>query len=296
MLSPRAPYRAALAVAVITPARSRRGPRAASRRAFRHPARLPTPPVGVEVLAAIKHARTSLGRAFEWDARLETSAIAVLEYLWRRGRGEKWAGRDGSALYACSIAQLVMGLAPIMGWRNIPNRKDERAVARFVKAHRKSVQRWLDWLALAGLVSHTPQQDEDGFWWRTVIELHATPELAAELLADAVERRGGWPERERRRAARGRHRNLTAILRRARLSRAERRARGVARRRDLKDRVEHERVRAQVAESLALAVKTHLTQPFGASTTSRSSLEEVSQDEAFNRGLTGARARLFTGA
>ena len=27
-----------------------------------------------------------------WDARLETSLIAVLTYLWRRGRGEKWAG------------------------------------------------------------------------------------------------------------------------------------------------------------------------------------------------------------
>ena len=138
------------------------------------------------MLAAVKHARSRLGRVFAWDARLETSAIAVLEYLWRRGRGEKWAGRDGSALYACSIAQLVLGLAPIMGWRNIPDRKDVQAVARFVKAHRKSVQRWLDWLELAGLVSHTPQQDEEGFWWRTVIELHAAPELATELLEDAV--------------------------------------------------------------------------------------------------------------
>ena len=93
------------------------------------------------------------------------------------GEGEKWAGRCGSARYACSIAQLVMGLAEIMGWRNIPNRKDKAAVARFVKAHRASVQRWLDWLHHAGLVSHTPQQDEEGFWWRTVIELHPCPQL-----------------------------------------------------------------------------------------------------------------------
>jgi hypothetical protein len=40
------------------------------------------------------------------------------------------------------------------------------------------------------------------------------------------------------------------------------------------------------------AAKTHVTHPFGASTTSRSSLEEITQDETFNRGLTGAHARL----
>src|SRR5205809_73895 len=84
-----------------------------------------------------------------------------------------------TARYACSIAQLVMGLAEIMGWRNIPERRNKAAVARFVKAHRASVQRWLDWLGHAGLVSHTPQQDEEGFWWRTVIELHPCPQLPA---------------------------------------------------------------------------------------------------------------------
>ena len=75
----------------------------------------------------------------------------------------------------------------------------------------------IDWLQLAGLVSHTPQQDEEGFWWRTIIQLHAAAQLPAELLQEAVERRAGWPTRERRRRARGRLRNLTAILRRARL-------------------------------------------------------------------------------
>ena len=119
--------------------------------------------------------------------------IAVLSYLWRRGRGEKWAGCHGSARYGCSLAQLVIGLAPIMGWKGIPDRRDEQAVARFVKRHRKSVQRWLDWLQLAGLVSHTPQQDEEGFWWRTIIQLHAAPQLPAELLQEAVDRRAGWP-------------------------------------------------------------------------------------------------------
>jgi hypothetical protein len=278
-----------LAVAVSSHARSR-APRAKSRRAFRYSATLPAQPVGVEVLAAVRHARQQHGRAFAWDARLETSAIAVLGYLWRRGRGEKWAGRCGSARYACSIAQLVMGLAEIMGWRNIPNRRNTAAVARFVKAHRASVQRWLDWLRDAGLVSHTPQQDEDGFWWRTIIELHPCPQLPAELLREAVERRAGWPERERRRQARGRRRNLTAILRRARLSRSERRARSLLRRQLLERHAERQRVRQAVADSLAQTVRSHLRQPFGASTTSRTSLDEVSQDETSHRRLTRAHA------
>lgn len=283
-------------MAVITPTRARRGPRAESRRAFRYAAALPAQPVGVEVLAAVRLARQQRGRAFEWDARLETSVIAVLSYLWRRGRGEKWAGCRGSARYGCSVAQLVIGLAPIMGWKGIPDRADEQAVARFVKRHRKSVQRWLDWLQLAGLVSHTPQQDEEGFWWRTIIQLHAVPQLPAELLQEAIDRRAGWPARERRRNARGRLRNLTAILRRARLTKAQRRSRGVARRRELALHAERQRVRAQVAQSLADAAKTHVTHPFGASTTSRSSLEQLSQQETLNRRLTGARARLSESA
>ena len=162
-----------------------------------------------------------------------------------------------------------MGLAEIMGWRNIPNRKNKAAVARFVKAHRASVQRWLDWLGHAGLVSHTPQQDEEGFWWRTVIELHPCPQLPVELLEEAVERRAGWPARERRRRARGRRRNLTAILRRARLSRPERRARALLRRSELQRHAERQRVREAVADSLAQTVRSHLRHPFGASTTSR---------------------------
>ena len=49
-----------------------------------------------------------------------------------------------------------------------------------------------------------PQQDEEGVWWRTIIELHPAPEIERELLEAAVDRRAGWPERERRRRARGR--------------------------------------------------------------------------------------------
>jgi len=280
-----------LAVAVQYHSRAR-GPRAASRRAFRFAGPLPPEPLGVEVLAAVKHARTQAGRALPWDARLETSALAVLAYLWRRGRGERWAGCQGSARYGCSLAQLVMGLAPIVGWRNIPGPQAHAARARFVKAHRKSVQRWLTWLQLAGLITHTPQRDEEGFWWRTIIELHAAPELDAELLAEAIARRSGWTARERRRAARGRGRNLTAILRRARLTRAQRRARATLRRRQLKDHAERVRVRALAAQSLADASKTHLTHPFGASTTSWVSLESNSYSESAYRGHAGAGARL----
>jgi len=280
-----------LAVAVQYHSRAR-GPRAASRRAFRFAGPLPTEPLGVEVLAAVKHARIKAGRALPWDARLETSAIAVLSFLWRRGRGERWAGCAGSARYGCSLAQLVLGLAPIMGWRNVPKPREHAARARFVKAHRKSVQRWLDWLALAGLITHTSQQDEEGFWWRTIIELHAVPELPPELLAEAVARRAGWTARERRRAARARRRDLTVILRRARLTRAQRRARATQRRRQLKEHAERVRVRAVAVQSLAAGSQTHLTHPFGASPTVRNPLDDDSHCKATHRRHAGASTRL----
>ena len=208
-----------------------------------------------------------------------------------------WAGRGGSGRFGCSVAQLVMGLAPIMGWGGLPNRgrlprdKYLREREAFVERHRASVRRWLDWLELAGLLSHTPQQDEEGVWWRTIIELHPAPEIERELLEAAVDRRAGWPGRERRRRSRGRRRDLTAILRRARLTRAERRARGIERRRRVGECAERQRVAEAVAESLALAAKAHVSHPFGASTTSRTSPPEISDDSACDRGLTGARTR-----
>jgi hypothetical protein len=293
-LLPRASLCAALAVAVIAPTgtRRRRGPRALSRRGYRHAAQLPAEPAGVEVLAAVKVARERRGREFEWDARLETSLIAMLAYLWRRGRGEKWAGRQGSARYACSIAQLVMGVAEVMGWQGTR----EQLVAR----HRKSVQRWLDWLADADLVSHTPQQDEEGWWWRTIIELHRLPDPPVDVLGAAVERRRGWSVREqqrerrgRRRPAGGRLRNLSAILRRARLTRAQRRARAVARRRAERVYTRRQAVRAAIHASLAAATVAsasngHLPQPNGAETTSRIAPKSNPRPEACESTFTRA--------
>jgi hypothetical protein len=102
----------------------------------------------VQALAAVKHARQAAGRVHEWDARLETSCIAMLAYLWRRARGEKWAGSHGSARYGCSLAQLVVGVAEIMGWQDIPRcppratvrqrRAWERQRAAFVRAWARS--------------------------------------------------------------------------------------------------------------------------------------------------------------
>ena len=246
----------------------------------------------------------SASRSWPRSGTPASSTVARLRGTrgWRRRRSRCWgtcggggggrSGRGAAALRATPARSRSWSWASPRSWAGAtsPTGSNKAAVARFVKAHRASVQRWLDWLQHAGLVSHTPQQDEEGFWWRTVIELHPCPQLPAELLQEAVERRAGWPERERRRQARGRRRDLTAILRRARLSRSERRARAMLRRQVLERHAERQRVRQAVADSLAQTVRSHLRHPFGASTTSRSSLEEVSQDETLDRGLTRAPA------
>jgi hypothetical protein len=279
-------------MALMATSPRRRGPRATSRRAFRHAGRLPEQPLGVEVLAAVARARQRAGREHPWDARLEASLLAVHGYLWRRGRGEKWAGVGGSARYGCSVAQLVFGLAPIMGWTHIPATRDHAGRVRFVKRHRKSVQRWLAWLEFAGLVVHTPQQDEEGFWWRTIIELHATPALDPDLLAAARRRRLGWRAAEQRRRARGRRRDLTVILQRARLTRAQRRARAMQHRTRLREHHARVRVRELLARSLADAASEHLTHPSGAATTCRRSPEADTALPTLVRRHERARSRV----
>jgi hypothetical protein len=127
---------------------------------------------------------------------LETRAYAVKRYLFRLGHAA------GSARFATSVGQLVAALAPVIGWGPVPRDRAERA--RFVRAHRRSVQRWLDDLQTAGLVVHEPERDGDGVWWRTQIVLPTAPTLESAALLRARRRARGWGARElrRRRVAR----------------------------------------------------------------------------------------------
>ena len=115
--------------------------------------------------ALLGRARRARGCVTPGDDRIETRVYAVKRYLFRLGH----AARSGR--FATSVEQLVVGLAPVMGWGAVPRGGSERA--RFVRAHRKSVQRWLDDLQAAGVVAHEPERDNLGRWWRTQIVLLA---------------------------------------------------------------------------------------------------------------------------
>lgn len=249
---------------------------------------LPQQPSHAQIVAAIRIARAQQGRTWSWDARVETSAIALLDYLYRRAHGEKWAGRGGSGRFACSLEQLVRGVAPTLGWTGSP--------AKMMRNHRRSVQRWLDWLQRAGLAEHTPQRDGQGNWWRTIITLHEAGAELGESEAAASVRLNAWHEQERRRRRRGtrrRHgrrlRDLSALRDRSRLGRAERRRRSCARRRLL---VQHQReqIRAAIVASLAGA-KAHLPHPVGAKTASRGQHEDGEPLPAFLRTIARERER-----
>lgn len=247
-----------------------RAPRARTRTAFRSAAELPDEPNRVGILAAACHARARCpptpeaiaqaedrARVWDWDARIETSVFVLHSYLYRRARSEKWAGPHGSGRFACSLAQIVAGLAPQMGWTGT---REE-----LVRNHRRSVERWLDWLDAAELVDHCPQQDEDGWWWRTIITLLPLPQLQDDVVLAARTRLKAWPQQERHRRARGRGsrrgrrlRNLSLLVDRARLARAERRRRAIARRRQaLAD------CRRREAQAKSKAPDALLPQPYG---------------------------------
>lgn len=250
----------------------------ATARAPRQPARSPIPaePGRVEVLALVQAAREQAGRAYAGDDRLETSLYALKRYLWRLAH----SSRNRSGTYATSLPQLVVGLAPIMGWRRTTIR-DGRQVplsrAALVGANRRTLQRWLDWLAAAGVADHVPERDQDGNWWRTRIVLRRTPAIEHGRLADARARLRDRARRERRHAARAsrrqlagqrvRRRDLRMIARasatptaatRARLGRARSRAIAAARRARTVDAIVQARSEAG----------DNLTHPFGAPSTS----------------------------
>ena len=176
-------------------------------------------------------------------------------------------GRGGSRRRSSSSWS---GLAPVMGWGASHAIVHERA--RFVRAHRKSVQRWLDDLQAAGMVAHEPERDGRGQWWRTQIVLLAAPATRRRTsCAVARVRARGWRRRERaRRRARRARRALAAIRapqRRPepRVTRARLRAPGVA--------SVHERAAARPSSADRRAGELRegrglLTHPFGAPPTS----------------------------
>jgi hypothetical protein len=215
------------------------------------------------VCALLGRARRARGCSTPGDDRLETRAYAVKRYLFRLGH----AARSGR--FACSLEQLVAGLAPVMGWGQVPRGGAERP--RFVRAHRRSVQRWLDDLEAAGLVAHEPERDQTGVWWRTQIVLLAAPAPEGDELRVAQARARGWRARERRRQRRARRAPSLGAIRaracepqqstRARLARERAVAAHEARRRA---RVEAELARARARRDPS-GVLTH---PFGAPPTS----------------------------
>jgi hypothetical protein len=188
-------------------------------------------------------------------AAARTGSPGRVRYLFRLGH----AGR--SARYATSIAQLVVGLAPVMGWGPVPHGRAGRA--RFVRSHRRSVQRWLNDLEAAGLVVHEPERDGDGSWWRTQIVLLAAPEPSARELAVAVRRARRWRSRERARRRRARIApSLGAIRARSGVPSARTRAqRAVARRVVVHKSQRRAAVDAQIAAASACRDLAH---PFGA--------------------------------
>ena len=112
-----APARDACARALAVPLEHLSSPRrAVARRRWYRPAREPLPPEPgrLVVCALLSRARRARGCSTPGDDRLETRAYAVKRYLFRLGH----AARSGR--FACSLEQLVMGLAPVMGWGTVP--------------------------------------------------------------------------------------------------------------------------------------------------------------------------------
>jgi hypothetical protein len=239
--------------------------RAAARRRWYRPAREPIPPEPgrLVVCALLSRARAARGCSTPGDDRLETRAYAVKRYLFRLGH----AARSGR--FACSVEQLVVGLAPVMGWGAVPVGEFERV--RFVRAHRKSVQRWLDDLQVAGVVAHEPERDARGRWWRTQIVLLTALAPNPEELRIAKRRAQAWRVRERARRRQHRRACTLATIRlraaeprrctRRRLARARAMAAHEARRRAL--------IEAQIETGRAIVhARGLLTHPFGAPPTS----------------------------
>jgi len=146
--------------------------------------------------ALVNVARHARGCKTRGDDRLETRAYAVKRLLWRWGHAQR------SGHYACSVWQLVDGLAPIMGWGQRPTTSAE--LLRWHRAHAENVRRWLEDLQSAGVITFTAEDDNRGQDWRTLITLHKAPQPPDDELQAAQRRKRAWTRR-RRVAARSRH-------------------------------------------------------------------------------------------
>lgn len=203
------------------------------------PERVPIPeePGRLELVALLAGARRSRGCQTAGDDRLETRAYAVKRYLWRRARRAGPADAP-TGRYACSVSQLAVGLAPLLGWPPAPEDLELRAA--WLAARRRSLKRWLDDLQAAGILSYEAEKDNRGQWWRTIITLHAAPAASVEDLRVTRRRQKGWKARERHRRATPRTRPALGAIRNrsATPSPATRRRAAIARRAG-----EHERRR-----------------------------------------------------
>ena len=176
-----------------------------ARRWHRPPkAPLPPEPGRLQTNALVNVARHQRGCKTRGDDRLETRAYAVKRLLWRWGHAQR------SGHYACSIWQLVDGLAPIMGWGERPTTSAE--LLRWHRAHAENVRRWLEDLQRAGVITFTAEDDNRGQDWRTLITLHRAPEPPEDELRVAEHRKREWAHR-RRHAARTRRKRRARRVR-----------------------------------------------------------------------------------
>ena len=161
-----------------------------ARRWHRPPkAPLPPEPGRLQTNALVNVARHERGCKTRGDDRLETRAYAVKRLLWR------WGHAQGSGHYACSIWQLVEGLAPIMGWGQRPTTSAE--LLRWHRAHAENVRRWLEDLQRAGVITFAAEDDNRGQNWRTLITLRTAPQPPDDELRAAQQRKRAWTRRRR---------------------------------------------------------------------------------------------------
>lgn len=172
-------------------------------RQWYRPARtaIPDEPGRLVLVALLNQARHARGCRTAGDDRIETRAYAVKRQIWR------WAHAQSTGRFACSVMQLAQTLAPVLGWDPPPREQLERE--RWLRAKRKTIDRWLTDLQAAGVLSYEGERDNRGQWWRTIITLHEAPKPDDDYVTIARRRARDFKRRAaRRRRARQRRRQL----------------------------------------------------------------------------------------